>query len=69
MITAVEQNSLATQSGLRPGDVILKINRKDVRNVSEYNTLINDLKAGDTLLFYIQRSDSKLFIAFTLPKD
>jgi serine protease Do len=68
VITAVEQNSLASQSGLRPGDVILKINRKDVRNVSEYNDLINDIKTGDTLLFYIQRSDSKLFIAFTLPK-
>ena len=65
----MNRTALPAQSGLRPGDVLLKINRKDVRNVSEYNDLINDIKAGDTLLFYIQRSDSKLFIAFTLPKE
>jgi serine protease Do len=69
VITKIEKNSLASQSGLQPGDVILKINRKDIRNVSEYNEIIDDVKAGDTLLFYIQRNDSKLFVAFTLPKE
>lgn len=68
VITSVEPNSVAAQSGLRVGDIILKINRKDVKSVSDYNKLIGDVKAGDTVLFYIQRDDAKLFIAFTLPK-
>ncbi|OPX35730.1 hypothetical protein B1H10_00585 [candidate division KSB1 bacterium 4484_188] len=69
VITNIKQGSVAVQSGLRPGDVILKINRKQVKNVSDYNKVLEKVKPGDTILFYIQRNEAKIFIAFTIPKE
>lgn len=69
VITNVRSGSVAAQSGLRPGDVILKVNRKSVENVARYNELMEDVKPGDSLLFYIQRGEAKVFIAFTAPEE
>jgi serine protease Do len=46
VITAVERGSPADDAGLRRGDVILEIDRKTVRNVSDYREAIAGLKRG-----------------------
>ncbi len=69
VITNVDRGSIADQSGLRPGDVILKVNKRTVSNVSDYDKLLESVKEGDTLLLYIQRDEAKIFIAFTIPED
>jgi serine protease Do len=68
VITEVSSGSIAEQSGLRPGDIILRINRKTVNNISVYNEIMKDTKTGDSFLFYVQRGDAKIFIAFSLPE-
>ncbi len=68
VIVNVETGSISAQSGLRPGDVILRINRKDAKNVADYNKIMESIKAGDTLLMHLQRGDGKFFTAFTLPE-
>lgn len=68
VVTNVERGSVAMDAGLRPGDVILKINRKPVENVDDYNKIMKKVKPGDTVLFYLQRGDSKIFVAFTVPE-
>jgi serine protease Do len=68
VITNVGSGSVAAQSGLRPGDVILKVNRKPVENLAKYNELMEDVNSGDSLLFYIQRGEGKVFIAFSVPE-
>ncbi|UCF63304.1 MAG: DegQ family serine endoprotease [bacterium] len=67
VIIEVQGGSVAAQSGLRPGDVILSVNRKNVKNVTEYNSLIGEVGEGDTILFYVQRGDGKIFVAFAIP--
>ncbi|MBN2365408.1 MAG: DegQ family serine endoprotease [Calditrichaeota bacterium] len=67
VVTAVDPGSLASQAGFRPGDVILKLNRKDVKSVEEFDDMMDDVKEGGNLLFYIQRGEGNLFIAFTKP--
>ena len=69
VITSVNRGSVAARSGLRQGDVILKINHKPVINVSDYDKLMKKVKPGDTLLFYIQREEARLFVAFTVPEE
>jgi len=49
VITQLEPNSPAAQTGLQPGDVIESINRQPVRNVIEFNRLAAQAK-GRTLL-------------------
>jgi serine protease Do len=67
VVTEVQQGSVAAQSGIRPGDVILSVNRKKISNVNEYNAEMEDIKSGDTVLFYVQRGEGKIFIAFEIP--
>ncbi len=69
VITDIARGTIAAESGLRAGDVILTINKKAVTSVSDYSKLLNEVEEGDTLLFYIQRGDAKIFIAFTIPKE
>ena len=68
VITGVEKGSVADQSNLKAGDVILKVNRKPVKNVSGYNKIIKSTKPGETLLLYIQRDEARIFVAFTIPE-
>ena len=68
VITGVEKGSVADQSNLKAGDVILKVNRKPVKNVSDYNKIIKSTKPGETLLLYIQRDEARIFVAFTIPE-
>jgi len=67
VIIEVQNGSVAAQSGLRPGDVILSVNRKNIKNVTDYNSIIEETKEGDTVLFYVQRGDGKIFVAFAIP--
>ncbi len=50
VITQVDPNSAAAQAGLSPGDVILEINRKPVRNAEEAIRLTEDFGDGKTLV-------------------
>ena len=52
-VANVEQGSLAYSAGLMPGDVIVAINKKRVKNAAEANQIINKSKK---LLFTISRN-------------
>lgn len=67
VITTVNPRGPAGRGGLQTGDLILSINRKAVGDISDFNSLIADIHAGDALVFYIKRGEQKLFIAFDLP--
>ena len=69
VITAVERGSAADDAGLRRGDVILEIDGKTVRNLTEYRLAIAGLKKGESSLFLVQRGQSTSFVALRVPKD
>lgn len=49
VVVNVEPNSPADQAGIIPGDVILEINKRGVKNLSDYERIIKTLK-GDCLI-------------------
>lgn len=67
VITAVESDA-AWRAGLRPGDVILMINRRDVGGMSEFSGLIEDVKPGKAVALHVWRDGTSSFIAYT-PAD
>jgi serine protease Do len=62
MVSAVDSGGTAADAGLRTGDLILEIDRRPIRNVSEFNHMIN--QPSKPMLFLIRRGEDNHFVAF-----
>jgi Do/DeqQ family serine protease len=60
-VQMVERGSPAARAGLRDGDVIIGVNRQPVKNVGEFQTLVEDAGKGQMLL-HVRRGPGALFI-------
>ena len=69
IISDLQQGSPASLAGLKIGDIILKINKKDTNTLSEYSDALGAIKAGDTALFQVKRGNNTLFAAVRVNKD
>jgi len=68
VITMVERGSPAEEAGLRPRDVILEIDRKSIRKLSDYQKAITKIKKGKGVLFLVRRGETTLFLALKTPE-
>ena len=59
VVTKIETGSRAEDAGLRPGDVIIEVNKTEVKSVSSFRTTYNDAK--NNLLLYVYRGGNKFF--------
>ncbi len=59
LITGVLQDGPAAQGGLRPGDVVLKVDNKDVRTTSDLYAAVAALQPGSTGVFSVQRGTER----------
>jgi len=58
----VESGSIASRAGIQPGDIIVKVNKKTISNVSEMKRLKGDLEKKDVILFQINRRGHTHFL-------
>ena len=58
-VTAVASDSPAAQRGLREGDLIVQVNRRNVRNISD---IIASASDNDILFLLVQRGDRQLML-------
>jgi serine protease Do len=66
LVVAVAPDSPAADKGVRPGDVITRVNQQNVKNAAEAVTALNAAKKGDTrALLLVRRGDSQRFVALT----
>jgi serine protease Do/serine protease DegQ len=61
LITAVERGTRAARVGLRPGDVITSVNRRDIASLGDFRELASG--TDGLLLLRIRRGNGALFIA------
>lgn len=62
VVTDVESGSIAEESGLRRGDLILEINRESVRSREDYNRIVSQLSEDDSVLLLISREGRAFFL-------
>ncbi|MGH7830001.1 MAG: PDZ domain-containing protein, partial [Candidatus Binatia bacterium] len=67
VITSVQPQSVASEAGLRRGDVILEVNRRSIGSIAEFRKTLDAAKPGTNLLFLIRRGDDNLFLALKQP--
>ena len=65
-IDSMLRNGPAHKAGLRPGDIVLKVNGKKVSKSTELQQAIKDCKVGDTVTLTIRRGDAQLDIEVPL---
>ena len=66
VVTSVEEQSAAAQAGIQLGDVIREINRRDVRDISDFQQAMRDVREGDRLTILVQRGAATFFVAFSV---
>ena len=62
LVSRVERGSLAHSEGLKEGDLIKEVNRKEVRSVSQFSEALEDVTSGETILLRVIRKDRAFFV-------
>ena len=61
ILVEVKSGSRAENAGLQTGDVIKGVNRKEVKNLDDYNRIVDDLQTGDPIAMLIKRRNRGYF--------
>lgn len=62
VIVKVDRASRAFGAGLRPGDIILQVNQKDVATLEDYKKAASSIKSKDRVLLLIRRKGQDMFV-------
>ena len=57
---------IALDTGIQPGDVILRIQNTSIRDVAEFNKIVAKLPVDKSIAMLIQRNGSPVFLAFKI---
>jgi serine protease Do len=66
VVTAVKESSPAARAGLRPGDVIISIDKNSVTSYTQFNEMVGHKKRGDKVTMLVERGWSRMYFAFNL---
>ena len=58
----------AASAGIRPGDIITRLNNVDVTDVGQFADLVKQLPTGRPIPVLIKRNNGSLFLALTVPE-
>jgi serine protease Do len=67
VVSAIDPEGAAAKAGIREGDVILSLNRNEIENVRQLETLVSEAPANEAIPVLVQRERSPTFLALTLP--
>jgi serine protease Do len=67
-VVITEVKGVARRSTLQPGDVVLMVGRKSIKSAGEFNDVLKDAKAGESVMLLVRRDDITQFVAISVPK-
>jgi serine protease Do len=62
VVVKIESGSKLYEAGIRPGDIILQINQKNIASLDEYKKIAPKIKAKERLLLLLRRKGQDLFV-------
>jgi serine protease Do len=63
VVADVVEGGPAQRAGIRPGDVVLEVNRIPVKKVEDVAAVVGKMKEGDMALLRVRRGDSAVYVA------
>lgn len=69
IISDVERGSTAAEAGVRPGDVVIEVNKKPVKSLKDYTSALDEVKPGGTALLLVKRGENTIYAALRVPAD
>lgn len=68
VIVGISAGGPADQAGLRPGDVVLEINRGKVKSLNDWEEVLSGVQPGETVLLLIDRGGRTYFVPLRAEK-
>ena len=66
LIVDVTSNGPAARAGLKPGDVIVRVDNKEVKDVASLGDVLLSKKPGDVVPVQVQRGSQQLTVSVEL---
>ncbi len=66
LVTRVDPRSKAARGGIRPGDVVVRIDDNKIRNLRDYRQALKGYKQGDNVLLRVVRGEVSLYVGLEL---
>jgi len=63
LVASVQPDGPAARAGIAEGDLILEVNRRPVRSVSDWHDRIRSVSPGEMVLLRLQRGESAIYVA------
>ena len=67
-VMMVNPGSPAEKAGLKPGDVILAVNRSEIDSVEQFKRVLGSRRSGSMVLLLINRNGDEVYVRFPLPE-
>ena len=66
VVTNIDRRSEAFTAGLRPGDVITRVGRRNVNSIKNFYELLDAESRGNTVLLLVKRKDVSRFLTLEM---
>lgn len=62
VVVRVEPASPADEAGIKKGDIIKEVDRKQIGNLKDFNKIVSTTKKSETVLLFVARGDKKFYV-------
>ena len=66
-VRVTDASGSARESGLRPGDIITKLDNRAVDDIDDFFAIADELESGRSVAVLVIRGQSPLFLALRVP--
>ncbi|SDY53909.1 DegQ family serine endoprotease [Nitrosomonas sp. Nm33] len=65
LVTEVRRGSIAAMAGIKPGTIVLQVNRKEVKSAAEFQRAVKESSSDKRLLLLIREGETQRFVALS----
>lgn len=68
LVENVERGGVSADNGIKPGDVILAVNRTEIESVEQFKRIMAGRRSGSKVMMLVNRDGDEVYVPFDLPE-